>query len=64
MRKNLTSGDIPMGLGMALAKNIEAMRYFSGLPQEEQRRIIDHTHSISSKQEMQSFVAHLTDWQG
>lgn len=64
MRKSLTSGDIPMGLGMALTKNTEAMQYFSGLSQEEQRRIIDHTHSISSKQEMQHFVDHLTDRQG
>ncbi len=54
---NLVNGnDIPMGLGMALAQNVEAMNYFSSLSQDEKNRIIEHTHQIGSKEEMQSFV--------
>ena len=48
--------DIPMGFGMALAKNVNAMKYFAGLPRERQAEIVRQTHEISSKQEMQAFV--------
>jgi uncharacterized protein YdeI (YjbR/CyaY-like superfamily) len=51
--------EIPMGLGMALAQNPNAMRYFSALPAGERQRIIDRAHGIESKEEMRSFVASL-----
>lgn len=47
---NYTNGSqIPMGLGMALAQNLEAMNYFASLPRTEQEKIIDHTHTIQSR---------------
>lgn len=49
--------DIPMGLGMALAQNSSAMMRFAGLPDEEKQAIIEGTHAIHSKQEMQEYVA-------
>lgn len=52
----LRDDEIPMGLGMALAKNTEAMAYFSSLTPQHQREIISQTHQIQSKKEMQSFV--------
>lgn len=62
--KNYANGvDMPMGLGMALAKNINAMNYYSGLPRERQQEIIDHTHSINSKKEMQAYVDSLISTQ-
>ena len=51
--------DLPMGLGMALARDPKAMEYFSSLPEQEQQKIIDHTHSIQSRQEMRHFVQSL-----
>ncbi|MCL2853347.1 MAG: hypothetical protein FWE20_10025 [Defluviitaleaceae bacterium] len=48
--------DMPMGLDIALAKNMAAHEYFYSLPEEAQKRIIDHTHTIGSKEEMQSYV--------
>ena len=58
--ENFANGtDIPMGLGMALAQDIEAMNYFSRLPHERQRQIIAHTHGIDSKEEMQAYVRSL-----
>ena len=58
--KNLANGpEIPMGLGMALAKNLDAMNSFSNLPAEEQQQIIAHTHEIRSRKEMQAYVDHL-----
>ncbi|MGL5512888.1 MAG: hypothetical protein ACRDBM_06570 [Sporomusa sp.] len=55
--ENMVNGpEMPMGLGMALAKNQSAMNYFSSLLPEKQQSIIDQTHSIQSKAEMSSFV--------
>ncbi len=51
--------DLPMGFGMALMQNRDAARHFESLPQAEQQRLIGKTHRITSKQEMQMFVATL-----
>jgi len=51
--------EIPMGLGMALAQNNEALNYFASLSPDEQRNIMSHTHDINSKQEMQQYVSSL-----
>ena len=48
--------DLPLGLGMALAQNSEAMSKFASLPAQKQREIISHTHAIHSKAEMQHYV--------
>ena len=50
------SPDMPMGLDIALAKNQAAKDYFYSLPEAAQRRIIEHTHVIESKEEMQAFA--------
>jgi len=54
--KSAYQTDIPMGLGMALMQNKPAMEYFSSLSDEAKQRIIEHTHSIQSKEEMQAYV--------
>lgn len=48
--------DIPMGLDIALAQNERANDFFYFLPEDEQKRIINHASTIGSKEEMQSFV--------
>jgi len=50
------SPDMPMGLDIALAKNQAAKDYFYALPEEAKRRVIEHTHMIQSKEEMQAFA--------
>ena len=50
---------MPMGLGMALAENTQAMQYFAALPDQKKQAVIDHTHQIQSKQEMRQFVQEL-----
>lgn len=47
---------IPMGLGMALAQNPEAMNRFAALSEAEKRRVVQHTHEIGSKKEMRAYV--------
>lgn len=55
MKKN----EMPMGLGMALAQNPEAMRKFAALSEEKQQEIINGTHAVSSKAEMQRYVENI-----
>lgn len=58
--QNYANGtDMPMGLGMALAQNKEAMDYYAKLSEAEQKVVIDHTHEIRSKQEMKAYVQSL-----
>lgn len=51
--------ELPMGFGMALAQHPEAMERFAALPEAEQQAIIDGTHAVRSKQEMQAYVEQL-----
>ena len=51
--------ELPMGFGMALFQNPSAAEYFESLSVPERMQIIDQTHQITSKQEMQEFVNHL-----
>ena len=52
--------EVPLGLGMALAKNPPSMESFAKMTNEQKKAIIEHTHSINSPQEMQSFVQTLS----
>ena len=45
-----------MGLGMALAKSPDAMRVFASMPPARQQALIEQTHQIRSKQEMNALV--------
>lgn len=50
------SQDLPMGFGIALLQNRDAEVYFDSLPESERCRLIEKTHGINSKKEMQVFV--------
>lgn len=45
-----------MGLSMALAQNVDSLNYFSSLSPDEQQKIVNHTHTIQSKKEMEEYV--------
>lgn len=51
--------EMPIGLGMALAQNPEAMQKFAMLSDEEKQEIIAGTHFVKSKEEMHQYVAKL-----
>ncbi|WP_432651202.1 hypothetical protein [Huintestinicola sp.] len=54
---NFVNGkDIPLGFGMALAQNSDAMTRFSAMTDEQRRQLIEGTHSVRSKKEMQAYV--------
>ncbi|MGN1481546.1 hypothetical protein [Porcipelethomonas sp.] len=48
--------DMPLGFGMALAMNPEAMEKFALLPESRKQEIINGTHNVNSKSEMQQYV--------
>ena len=60
MRKSNHSGELPLGLGLALAQNPEAMKRFSGLSKPARSELLRKAHGVSSKNEMQALVQTLT----
>ncbi len=48
--------ELPVGFGMALAMDTEAMNKFASLSEEQKQEIIDAAHSVNSKIEMQMLV--------
>lgn len=53
---NKTTPNLPLGLGMALAQNVDALNYFGTLSQDEQQKVLNQAHTVQSKQEMQDYV--------
>ena len=47
---------IPIGFGMALSQNPDAMHVFANLPEAQRQQIIEGTHAVKSKEEMQKYV--------
>ena len=52
--------ELPLGLGMALAQNEEAMQKFESLTDTQKQAVINATHSVNSKREMQQLVRDLS----
>lgn len=59
MDNYLNGSEIPLGLGMALAENLPALQYFASLSPQQQQEVVNRTHSVNSKEEMQQLVAGL-----
>lgn len=56
---NTNNMDLPMGFGMALAQNQNAMTNFSAMSSEQKQSVINSTKQIKSKKEMKGFVSNL-----
>lgn len=61
---NMEEHILPLGFGMALAQNEPAMRRFESMTEAEKRSVIERTHQVNSKQEMEQLVSGLADRQG
>lgn len=53
--------EMPMGLGMALAQNLVAMDRFAAMTEAQKRTIIEGTHQIQSRKDMQLFVQQIAE---
>lgn len=47
---------MPVGFGMTLAMNEQAMKEFASMSEQEQQNVIDRARTVSSKREMQRLV--------
>ena len=57
----MESNMLPLGLGMALAQNEAAMKRFESMTEPEKQALIQRTHQVKSKREMQQLVNQLTN---
>ena len=55
----MTSMELPLGFGMALAQNEAAMKKFESMTDSEKQAILQQTHNVRSKREMQQLIASL-----
>lgn len=58
---NMEQGDIPLGIGMALAQNMQAMYAFTALDESTREAFIHNAQAIQTKEEMQAYVNHLLE---
>ncbi|MDD3394891.1 MAG: hypothetical protein PHG19_09665 [Anaerotignum sp.] len=52
----LNDKEIPIGLGMALAQNMDAMQAFASMDERTRSHVIERSHHAQSKNDMQSIV--------
>lgn len=50
---------LPVGLGMALAQNVNAMQAFSRLDQRQQSALIQQAQNAKSRRDMEQLVSSL-----
>ena len=55
----MDSLELPLGCGMALAQNEQAMHAFEAMTEAQKRAIIEQTHTVTSRREMQQLVSGL-----
>ena len=55
----MDSLELPLGFGMALAQNEQAMHAFEAMTEAQKRAIIEQTHTVTSRREMQQLVSGL-----
>lgn len=54
--EKMDRNDMPVGFTMALGMNPDAMQKFATLSESQKRTIIEGTHAVQSKDEMQRYV--------
>lgn len=57
----MNKSDLPLGLGMALAHNVPAMKQFEALSEQQRSAVINRTKKINSKYEMECLVNGLSE---
>ncbi|MDY4489569.1 MAG: hypothetical protein SPE19_03475 [Candidatus Faecousia sp.] len=55
----MDSLELPLGFGMALAQNEQAMHAFEAMTEAQKRAVIEQAHAVSSRREMQQLVSGL-----
>lgn len=58
----LNDQEIPVGLGMALAQNLDAMEVFNSMDEASRQEVIERARHVQSKQEVESMVYELNSY--
>lgn len=53
---------LPLGLMMALAQNMQAMKQYAALSDAGRARLIEQASSVHSREQMQSLVDHMSQF--
>lgn len=53
---NRTPNDVPLGLGMALARNMSAMERFSFMSEAQRKQVLERAVAVHSRTEMTQLV--------
>jgi len=48
---------VPIGFGMALAQNYDAMAAYSAMPEDQKQAVLNQAHNVRSEREMHQLVA-------
>ena len=56
----MNRNDLPLGFAFALAQNPDAMQNFSVMPESGKNEVLKKAYEVSSKEEMQKLVDHLS----
>ena len=57
----MKSNELPLGFGMALAQNENAMKKFESLTEREKQSVLEQAHHVNSKREMRQLVAGIAE---
>ena len=59
-RRNIMDfSKVPIGFGMALAQNYDAMSAYSAMPDDQKQTVLSKARNVRSEQEMYTLVASL-----
>lgn len=47
---------VPIGFGMALAQNVDAMNIYAAMGEDEKKAILNRAHNAKSEKEMQNII--------
>ena len=53
--------EMPVGFGMTLNQNTEAMIHYAALTKEQQKALRDQARNLQTKEEMYQFVARIAN---
>lgn len=59
MQNTIPDGELPLGLGLAMAQRPEAMERFAALPEAERENLVEQARSARTRQEMRACVDQL-----
>lgn len=59
MQNTIPDGELPLGLGLAMAQRPEAMERFAALPEAERENLVEQARNARMRQEMRACVDQL-----